>query len=492
MQSSGQDVEVRPFERKSRKGEASPFYDIVILGAGPCGLGAAWAVEQQRRGGKGVSYLLVDASPVIGGSAASVTTPEGFVFDYGGHILYLHEEYTEFIALLDELVGRWHESKPVRGVWIDNRLIPYPVQRNIHRLPPRKFLSALKGLGLVSFARRLGVNRRHRADNLDQHLHARFGGGLTRHVLGPINQKMWAHDPSQLGASWTGHRSGSRVQNVADASVRRILLNMITQQDSLGWAETTRVRYPLRGGTGAIWTNLSKRLAKDAVLSGTRVVEVDGAARTVLLDNGQLISYGSLISSIPLDVFLDLLTENPVPQLAGKLRFAKAAFIGLGLRGEPPPFLDGVHSFHMPEADIPCWRVSFPKNLSPGNVPPGPHWSILCEISLSLAEDFDFVEAEHQIVGQLRRRGILPPGTKIGSRWHSEMRHGYPVPYLGRDEMLRNAQRALQAMDIFSRGRFGGWKYEVSNQDHSFMQGVEAVRLILDDALETTYRSDPT
>ena len=56
--------------------------------------------------------------------------------------------------------------------------------------------------------------------------------------------------------------------------------------------------------------------------------------------------------------------------------------------------------------------------------------------------------------------------------------------------VLAEAERALHARNIYSRGRFGAWKYEVSNQDHSLMQGVEAVDRILSGAAERTFNGD--
>jgi len=79
----------------------------------------------------------------------------------------------------------------------------------------------------------------------------------------------------------------------------------------------------------------------------------------------------------------------------------------------------------------------------------------------------------------LRRDGLLPSGAQVVSSWHLREGHGYPTPSLGRDEALATIHAALEPHGIFSRGRFGAWKYEVSNQDHSSMQGMELVDRLL-------------
>lgn len=71
------------------------------------------------------------------------------------------------------------------------------------------------------------------------------------------------------------------------------------------------------------------------------------------------------------------------------------------------------------------------------------------------------------------------------SRWDAWLEHGYPVPFLGRNAVLGRILPELKAMGILSRGRFGAWVYEASNQDHAFFQGVEAADYVLRGAAET-------
>ena len=86
----------------------------------------------------------------------------------------------------------------------------------------------------------------------------------------------------------------------------------------------------------------------------------------------------------------------------------------------------------------------------------------------------------------LRRDDVIPPDAEVVSVWHKRIEHGYPTPFLGRDEALDSILPELERCRVYSRGRFGGWQYEVSNQDHSFAQGVEVVDRWLSGAPELT------
>lgn len=82
--------------------------------------------------------------------------------------------------------------------------------------------------------------------------------------------------------------------------------------------------------------------------------------------------------------------------------------------------------------------------------------------------------------------GMMQAGDEVVSLFHRRLEHGYPTPTLGRDAALGEALPWLRAHGVWSRGRFGSYKYEVANQDHSLMLGVEAADSMLFGTAEVT------
>lgn len=103
----------------------------------------------------------------------------------------------------------------------------------------------------------------------------------------------------------------------------------------------------------------------------------------------------------------------------------------------------------------------------------------MCEVSESSHKPVNSDTVIEETIQGLINVNILSQNDSIVSRWHKRLERGYPTPFLGRDQLLESVLPRLQNLGIFSRGRFGAWKYEVGNQDHSFMQGVEAVNRIV-------------
>ena len=64
--------------------------------------------------------------------------------------------------------------------------------------------------------------------------------------------------------------------------------------------------------------------------------------------------------------------------------------------------------------------------------------------------------------------------------WHAgAWNTGTQTPSVERDGVLVDALPFLRQYNIWSRGRFGSYKYEVGNQDHSLMLGVECADNVL-------------
>ena len=58
------------------------------------------------------------------------------------------------------------------------------------------------------------------------------------------------------------------------------------------------------------------------------------------------------------------------------------------------------------------------------------------------------------------------------------------MPTLRRDQALETIQAWLMERDVYSRGRFGSWRYEIGNMDHAVKMGVDVARLVVEERPE--------
>lgn len=110
----------------------------------------------------------------------------------------------------------------------------------------------------------------------------------------------------------------------------------------------------------------------------------------------------------------------------------------------------------------------------------------MLEVSQSAMKPVDVDNLLKDCIQGLINTEMILPEDEIVSTYHRAFDHGYPTPTLEREGVLKQLLPKLQDMGIYSRGRFGSWRYEVGNQDHSFMLGVEAVDAIALGGVELT------
>jgi protoporphyrinogen oxidase len=441
---------------------------VAIIGAGPTGIGAALRLlELGER-----DFVLIDANEVPGGLAASYVDAQGFTWDLGGHVQFSH--YRKFDEYMDQAFAPedwlWHERES--WIWLNDRFIPYPFQNNLHRLDPADRWRAIQGLIAASAIRPV-------PENFEQWIQSTFGPGIAELFMLPYNRKVWAHRLDTLDFRWVGER-------VSVPSLEEAMKSICLGQDQVSWGPNRRFRFPRHGGTGAIWRSLGARIPERNRRFSTRIDHVDPAGR-ILSMGGKTLKYEVLVNTAPLTWLTRAADEPELAARAGELKSSTVNVIGIGLKGTPPESIRNMCWMYFPGAESSFYRVTVFSNYSPNNVPsPGLTWSLMAEVSESEWTPRDRTGLVEKVVREMIAVGLIPDADAIVSRWHQVLTPGYPTPSRERDSILADVLPALESRNIYSRGRFGAWKYEVSNQDHSFMQGVEVVDHILFGRAEPT------
>ncbi|ORY45201.1 hypothetical protein BCR33DRAFT_716515 [Rhizoclosmatium globosum] len=275
-----------------------------------------------------------------------------------------------------------------------------------------------------------------------------MGEGLAEIFMRPYNFKVWAIEPKYMQCEWLGER-------VAAPDLKLAVTNVVLNKVAGNWGPNATFKFPARGGTHGIWKAVANTLPAERVKCSTTVVGVDHKKKVVTLENGSTIKYKKLINTMPVTLLSDMLTPK-IPKCW----------------------------LYFPEPDSPFYRATIFSNYSPYNQPAknvklptirlaksdakvaggakeGPYWSLMLEVSESSVKPVDLETIMEETIQGCINTGLLLPTDEIVSLYHRRFYH------------------ELQKVDIWSRGRFGSWKYEVGNQDHSFMLGVECVDNVL-------------
>ncbi|KAL8664342.1 MAG: hypothetical protein Q9202_003157 [Teloschistes flavicans] len=473
--------------------------DVLIIGAGPTGLGAAKRLNQID----GPSWKIIDCNETPGGLASTDVTPEGFLYDVGGHVIFSHYKY--FDDCINEALPKetdWYTHQRISYVRCKELWVPYPFQNNISMLPKKEQVECMDGMIDAALEARVTNTK---PKDFDDWIVRMMGTGIADLFMRPYNFKVWAVPTTKMQCQWLGER-------VAAPDLKTVTKNVILQKTAGNWGPNATFRFPAHGGTGGIWIAVAKTIPKEKTQFGSQgaVKKVDADNKIVTLENGKTIGYQKLINTMAVDSLVQKMGNQELISLSKDLFYSSTHIIGIGIRGSRPERIGDKCWLYFPEDNCPFYRATIFSNYSPNNQPQasvklatqqladgskpssaepkeGPYWSIMLEISESSMKPVDASTVLTDSIAGLLNTSMLKPTDEIVSTYHRRFDHGYPTPSLEREGVLKQLLPRLQDdYAIYSRGRFGSWRYEVGNQDHSFMLGVEAADHIVNGATELT------
>lgn len=447
----------------------APREDVVIIGAGPAGLTAAYELVRH-----GVRPLVLEAGDDVGGLARTAAH-RGYRFDLGGHRFYTR--VPEIQALWEEVLGPEFLQRPrLSRIFYRGRFFQYPLQplNVVGNLGPLE-----SALILLSYCRwRLLPHPRE--DSFEEWVTNRFGQRLFRTFFRSYTEKVWGIPCSELKAEWAAQR-------IKDLSLWAAVAEMFGRPRRPITSLIQEFHYP-RLGPGMMWEAFRRRVedAGGTVRLRSPVVRIHRVGQrieavTVGGEQGEeRVPAAAVLTSMPITAFIQRL-DPPAPldvlTPARGLTYRDFLTVCVVVR-RADLFPDNWIYVHDPGVRV--GRIQNFKNWSPEMVPDPARSSLGLEYFCQEGDevwnlpDADLVELARR---ELHRIG-LAKAEEIEDGCVVRVPKAYPVYDSAYPEHLARVRAFMQGLEnCQTLGRNGLHRY--NNQDHSMLTALLAVRNLL-------------
>jgi protoporphyrinogen oxidase len=448
--------------RTLRKGDR-----IVVCGAGPAGLTAAYVLAKQ-----GYHVTVLEADDIVGGISRTARYKE-FRFDIGGHRFFT--KITPVQEMWEELLADDFIQVPrLSRIHYDGKFFNYPL----------KAANALAGLGLFQAAAiitsyfKAQLRPSPVEENFEQWVSNRFGTRLYRIFFKTYTEKLWGIPCTEIRAEW----AAQRIQGLSLA--RAILSATSLQRRSVVIKSLIdEFRYP-RLGPGQMWEKCAERVEElgGKVLMSHYVKHVeteDGVARSVVVstpEGDKQIEGEHFITTVPLRSLVrsfDPPAPPAVSEAAERLAYRDFILVALIL-DKDRIFPDNWIYVHTPGVKV--GRIQNFNNWSREMVPRdgatcvGMEYFCFRGDGLWTTSDAELIELAG---AELAKLG-LAPGAKVIDGTVVRMPKAYPIYDGTYKESVDTIRAHLDTIpNLVTVGRNGMHKY--NNQDHSMYTAMLAV-----------------
>jgi protoporphyrinogen oxidase len=445
--------------------QLAPGDRVVVVGAGPAGLTAAYQLAKL-----GVSRVTVlEADDIVGGISRTAQY-KGFRFDIGGHRFFTK------VAVVEEL---WHEI-------LGTEFISVPRLSRIHYNGkffdyPLKARNALEGLGPINaLLIVLSYLKWHYRpypveENFEQWVTNRFGRRLYETFFKTYTEKVWGVPCTEIRAEWAAQR-------IQGLSLARAILSAASIHRRSTTIKTLihEFQYP-RLGPGQMWETCRDRIVErgQQVLLCHYVDRVEHARGRVVAirartpEGERVFEAEHFISTMPVRSLVRALSPAAPAAVRGAaegLRYRDFVVVALMLNRDNL-FPDNWIYIHTPGVKV--GRIQNFNNWSEAMVPT-PGKTCLGLEYFCFEGDGLWTRTDDELIAlatdELHTLGLVP-GAVVEDGAVVRMPKAYPIydgEYKRHVDVIRSFIEGVP--NLHAVGRNGMHKY--NNQDHSMLTAL--------------------